>query len=136
MIAVLVAAAVDAPQCSSVPLKQMIANYAELIHKQDSDAIAHLFGTDGEIDNPGASPIRGETAVKVLLSGFKGAVVTSETMTVEKIEAVGNAWHATGRFHQAGRTADAKDYDVSGRFDSDWTCGPDGWRVRRMATGK
>jgi ketosteroid isomerase-like protein len=136
MFALVVAAAVDAPQCSSVPLKEMIANYAELIHKQDSAAIAHLFGTDGEIDNPGAKPIRGETAVKALLSGFKGAVVTSETMTVDKIDGAGKAWHVTGRFHQTGRTPEAKDYDVSGSFDSNWTCGPDGWRIERMATGK
>ena len=132
----LAAAAVSSAQCSGVPLERMIGNYAELIHKQDSAAIAHLFGTDGEIDNPGAKPIRGEAAVRALLSGFKGAVVSSESMTVEQIGRDEKAWRVTGRFHQTGRTPEAKDYDVSGSFDSDWTCSSHGWRVRRMATGK
>lgn len=137
MIAIfLAAAAANAPQCTGVPLKRMIVDYAELIRKQDSAAIAHLFGSDGEIDNPGAEPIRGETAVHALLSGFTGAVVSSESMTVGKIGRDGKVWRVTGRYHQTGRTPDAKDYDVSGSFDSDWTCSPHGWRVRRMATGK
>ncbi len=137
MIAILLAAAaVTPPQCLRVPLNRMIADYARLIRKQDSAAIAHLFGTDGEIDNPGAKPIRGETAVKTLLSGFKGAVVFSEAMSIGTIDRAGKAWRVTGHFHQTGRTPEAKDYDVSGSFDSDWTCSPAGWRVRRMATGK
>ena len=87
MIAIVLAAAsVSGPQCSGVPLKQMIADYAELTRKQDAPAIAHLFGTDGVVDNPGAKPIRGETAIDALLSGFEDFVVTSETMTVEKMD--------------------------------------------------
>jgi ketosteroid isomerase-like protein len=137
MIAIFLAAAsVSGPQCSGVPLKQMIADYAELTRKQDAPAIAHLFGTDGIVDNPGAKPIRGETAIDALLSGFKGFVVTSETMTVEEMNQHARAWHVTGRFHQTGRTPKAKDYDVSGSFDSSWACGRDGWQVQRMATGK
>jgi ketosteroid isomerase-like protein len=114
----------------------MIADYAEFTRKQDAGAIAHLFGSDGVVDNPGAKPIRGETAIRALLSGFKGFVVTSETMTVEKIERDDNAWRVIGRFHQTGRTPEPKGYDVSGSFDSNWTCGSQGWRVQRMAAGK
>lgn len=137
MILILLAAnSHTAPQCLGIPLKTMIADYAELIHEQDSASIARLFGKDGEIDNPGAKPIVGESAVKAMLSGFKGAVVSSEAMTVEKIDRVGKRWQVTGRFHQTGRTPDAKDYNVAGSFDSDWSCSTGGWRIRRMATGR
>jgi hypothetical protein len=38
---------------------QMVEAYASLIKHQDSGAIAHLFGPDGYIDNPGEKPVRG-----------------------------------------------------------------------------
>ena len=136
IVIILAAAAAGPPQCSGVSLNHMIADYAELTRRQDSAAIAHLFGSDGVVDNAGAKPIRGETAIRALLSGFKGFVVNSETMTVETIDVDGKAWRVTGRFHQTGRTPEPKDYDVSGTFDSNWTCSPHGWRLQRMATGK
>jgi ketosteroid isomerase-like protein len=136
IVAFAIAAAAAAPQCGGVPLDGMIDHYASLVQHQDSASIAHLFGTDGVIDNPGMKLIRGEPAILAFLSSFKGGVVKSEAMTVADVERDGSDWRVTGRFHQTGRTPDGKDYDVSGSFDSTWDCGADGWRVRRMATGK
>jgi ketosteroid isomerase-like protein len=137
MLLIALAVAANPPQCAGVPIRQMVDQYAALILRQDGAGIAHLFGADGEIDNPGAAPIVGETAIRTLLSSFKGAVVKSEALTVADVAAAdGDAWRVTGRFHQTGTTPDAKAYDVAGSFDSVWTCSADGWRVRRMATGK
>jgi ketosteroid isomerase-like protein len=132
----LIALAAAAAQCHGVPLAHMIADYAELQQQQKTDSIAHLFGSDGVIDNPGSAPIRGEAAIRAMLGGFKGYVVTSNSLTLDTVAADGSGWRATGHFHQTGRTPEPKDYDVSGSFDSVWDCSPDGWRVRRMATGK
>lgn len=125
------------PECQATPLPRMIDQYAAMIRRQDSAAIAHLFGPDGAIENPGAQPIKGEAAILAMLSGFKGAVVKSETLAVENILAAdGGDWRVTGKFHQTGATPAGKDYDVGGTFDSTWSCTADGWRARRMATGK
>jgi ketosteroid isomerase-like protein len=136
MMIIFAAAAAANPQCKGVPITSAVANYATLIRKQDSPSIAHLFGKDGVIDNPGAAPIRGETAILTMLSSFKGAVVKSEDLTIADLEAQADNWRVTGRFHQSGLTPAGKDYDVTGSFDSTWACAPEGWRVRRMATGK
>jgi ketosteroid isomerase-like protein len=136
MMILALAAASSTPQCDGMPIGRMVATYAEKIREQDSASIAHLFGTDGFIDNPGAAPIRGEAAIFKFLSSFKGAVVKSEKMAVGDIAPDGVDWHVTGRFAQTGTTPAGKDYDVAGSFDSTWTCTSDGWRVKRMATGK
>ena len=137
MVFVLALTAVAAiPECQATPLPRMIDQYTAMIRRQDSAAIAHLFGAEGVIDNPGAAPIRGEAAILKLLSSFKGAVVKSETLSVDNILAGDGDWRVTGRFHQTGTTPAGKDYDVGGSFDSIWTCTVEGWRVRRMATGK
>ena len=136
MLLMLAAASMPAPECRGAPISAMIARYADLQQRQEVDEIAHLFGIDGVVENPGAAPIKGEKAVKALLTGFKGFVVTSDTLTIGDVTAVGNNWRVAGHFHQTGRTPEPKDYDVSGRFDSLWNCSADGWRVRRMATGK
>lgn len=136
LIAIALAGAAPPPQCRGLTMPRMIERYAGLIRHQQSGPIARLFGADGEIDNPGAAPIRGEAAIARLLGSFKGAVVKSETMTIGAIAAEGRDWRVQGHFHQAGRTPEGKDYDVSGSFDSTWTCTPEGWRVHRMATGK
>lgn len=130
------AAVASSPQCDAVPIAEMINSYAGMIRRQDSAAIAHLFGSDGFIDNPGAAPVRGEAAIFKFLSSFKGAVVKSESMTVDDVAADSADWRVTGRFAQTGTTPAGKDYDVGGSFDSTWTCTGDGWRVKRMATGK
>ena len=129
-------AAAAAAECNGVPLARSIDDYAELIRRQDSAAIARQFGADGEIDNPGAAPIKGEAAIRTFLASFKGAVVKSEAMTIRDISLADKDWHVVGSFHQTGRTPEGKDYDVSGSFDSTWTCTDAGWRVRHMATGK
>jgi ketosteroid isomerase-like protein len=129
-------AATTTPQCNAVPIIRMIADYAMLQQHQDGAAIAHLFGSDGVVENPGAAPIRGEAAIKALLAGFKGFVVTANSLTIDDVAADTGGWRVIGRFHQTGRTPEPKDYDVSGSFDSSWACSADGWRVRRMATGK
>jgi len=136
MLTMLAAAAAATPMCGQVPLPKMIDSYAAMILHQDNAGIARLFGADGVIENPGAAPIRGEAAIARMLSSFKGVAVKSETLTVGDVVADAEGWRVTGKFHQTGRTPDGKDYDVGGSFDSSWTCGPDGWRVRRMATGK
>jgi len=129
-------ASAAAPECHGVPVQGMVDRYAALIRKQDSASIAHLFGEDGTVDNPGAPPLRGEKAIRTFLSSFHGAVVKSEAMTVSGVRADGPGWRLEGRFHQTGRTPEGKDYDVAGSFDSTWTCTAQGWRVKRMATGK
>lgn len=136
MMLLAMAAASANPQCHGMPIAGMVQDYAGLIHKQDSPAIAHLFGKDGIIDNPGANPIRGEAAILAMLSSFKGAVVKTEDLTIADVNADSKDWRVTGRFHQAGLTPAGKDYDVGGSFDSTWTCSAEGWRIRRMATGK
>lgn len=136
MVMLALAAASASPQCGSVPISQMVDSYAALIRAQDSAAIAHLFRDDGIIDNPGAAPIRGESAIRAFLSGFKGAVVNSETMAVANVQAGAGDWRVTGRFHQTGVTPEGKNYDVTGSFDSAWACDSSGWRLKRMATGK
>ena len=135
-LALAASATVPAAQCQQIPIGPMIETYAGMIKRQDSAAIAHLFGTDGFIDNPGQAPIRGETAILRFLSAFKGAVVKSEAMTIGDVAADGADWHVTGHFTQTGTTPAGKDYNAGGSFDSTWTCTRDGWRVKRMATGK
>ena len=136
MILMIVAAASQAPQCGQEPLPAAIEAYGKLIQRQDSAAIAHLFGSDGVVDNPGAAPIRGEAASGKFLGSFKGAVVKSEALDVAGMKGAGADWLVTGRFHQTGLTPEGKDYDVAGSFDSTWSCSADGWRIRRMSTGK
>lgn len=136
MIAAWAAMAASEPQCGAVPLPAMVEHYSTLILHQDSGQIAKLFGEDGEIDNPGAAPIRGEKAIAAMLGSFKGAVVNSEAMTVAEVAADGGGWRVNGRFHQTGRAPGGRDYDVTGSFDSTWVCARDGWQIRRMATGR
>jgi ketosteroid isomerase-like protein len=136
MVLILAAAGVvAAPECRHVPMTQMIARYGELQKVQDVDAIARLFGKDGEVVNPGSAPVRGAAAVRAFLGGFKGFTVLTNDLTVSNIDKAGADWHVAGRFHQTGSTPDGKSYDVTGTFDSSWVCTGDGWRVRRMATG-
>lgn len=129
-------AALAAPQCHSVPIERMIADYAMMQQRQETAHIAPLFGPAGMIDNAGSAPIKGETAVAAFLAGFKGYVVTSNELRVEKVIRVAQGWQATGRFHQTGHTPDKTGYDVNGSFDSTWSCSAAGWRILRMATGK
>ena len=129
-------AAVPTPECQGVPIRNMIARYAALQKSQDVDGIARLFGSNGVVDNPGAKPVRGAAAIRAFLGGFHGFDVTSNELTVGNVAKADDGWHVTGRFHQTGSTPDAKSYDVTGSFDSSWTCAAGGWQVRRMATGK
>jgi ketosteroid isomerase-like protein len=130
------AAAGPTPQCDRVPIRAMITRYADLQKAQDIDSIARLFGTNGVVDNPGAKPVQGAAAVRAFLDGFHGFTVSSNELTVDKLVQAGHEWHVVGRFHQTGSTPDGKPYDVNGSFDSTWACGPGGWQVQRMATGK
>jgi len=134
-LAITASAAASPAQCREIPIGEMVETYAGLIQHQDSGAIAHLFGTNGYIANPGQEPVRGEVAILKLLSSFKSAVVKSETMTIASVDRVNANWRVTGHFQQAGTTPQGKDYDVGGSFDSIWTCTADGWRIGRMATG-
>ena len=132
----LIVAAIANPICAGVPLEGMVARYADLQRKQDVPAIAHLFGSDGEVVNSGAPTIRGEVAVLAFLSGFKGFGVSANRLDVDKVVASGDAWRVLGRFSQQGHTPDGKSYNAHGSFDSIWVCGASGWGVRRMETGK
>jgi ketosteroid isomerase-like protein len=137
MVPILAAAAVlAAPECRHVPMTRMIVRYGELQKAQDVDAIARLFGSDGEVVNPEAAPVRGAAAIRAFLGGFKGFTVLTNDLTVSNFDRAGADWRVTGRFHQTGSTPDGKSYDVTGTFVSSWLCTGDGWRVRRMATGK
>lgn len=136
MMAIIMFAAATVAECKHVPIERMVERYASMVRHQQGASIAKLFGADGEIDNPGTEPIRGETAIRKLLDSFKGAVVNSEVLTIADVDRDEDDWRVKGHFHQTGRTPAGKDYDVNGSFDSTWMCGADGWRVRRMATGK
>ena len=122
--------------CGDIPIRRMISNYSRLVAAQDSPAIAHLFGTEGEIVNPGAPPIKGEAAVAKLLESFKGYKVTSERMTVAAVTRSGSDWRVTGHFSQHGRDPKGKPFFAHGSFDGNWKCTGSGWRIQRMQTGK
>ena len=135
LIALTLAAATDAtaPQCRGVTLSAMVADYAGLLRTQSADQIARLYRTDGTIVNPGAPPIRGEAAVRALLSGIKGVTVHQARMDVDIVAPASAGWQVTGRFSQNG-VANGKDFSARGHFDSQWECDGQGWRIRRMAT--
>ena len=128
--------AAHAPACATTRLDQMIAQYAELQRRQDVAAIARLYGADGEVINPGRPPVRGETAVRAFISGFRGFEVTFNQLIADAITVHESVWQVTGHFHQVGRTPTGAAYDVTGHFLSRWRCSPEGWRVARMETSQ
>lgn len=122
-----------APECRGVTLASMVSDYAGLLRDQSTDRIAKLYRNEGVIENPGSQPVRGESAVRALLSGFKGVVLHEATLDVASIVKAPQGWEVTGRFNQRG-VANGKDFAVSGHFDSVWDCDDDGWLILRMAT--
>jgi ketosteroid isomerase-like protein len=110
-------------------------HYCELLRAMDHTGIAAMFAPDGEVDNPGAAPIRGPAAIDAFLQGFSDYHVLAYTTEAVRILVHGDTAELTGIFHQRVRVPQGEVIEVSGRLEAHWVrAGKGGWLVQRMAT--
>jgi ketosteroid isomerase-like protein len=101
----------------------------------DHAAIAAMYTRDGEMAAEGAPTIRGPSAIKAHLEGFKDFHVLSETLTTDSINVEGNTARVVGTYHQRVRVPAGDTIVAFGQYTADWLRDAGGqWRVRRMAT--
>jgi ketosteroid isomerase-like protein len=128
--------AASASAGSGAGVEAAFGHYCDLLRAMDHAGIAAMFAADGEVDNPGAAPIRGPAAIDGFLQGFSDYHVLSYTTEEVRTVVHGEAAQTTAIFHQRVRVPQGNVVEVSGRLEAHWVrTGKDGWRVQRMATG-
>jgi len=124
-----------APATPEQDVQAALAHYADLVQKMDSPGIAAMFAPDGEIVNPGQTPVHGPAAIEAFLKQFEGFKVLSETMTADTTTVTGASAVQTGSYRQTVRTPDGQTLNVSGGFEAEWIRDAAGvWRLRRLGT--
>ena len=114
-----------------------LQHYADLLRAMDDHGIAQSFTDDGEVVNPGQTPVRGPEAIEQFIRQFDGYHVLEYEIHAQKTTVSGQTAAQNGRFRQRVKTPDGQTLDVKGLFQADWVQSPGGaWRIRRMATSR
>jgi ketosteroid isomerase-like protein len=112
-----------------------LERYADLLRRMDSAGIAALFAPEGEIENPGADPIRGPAAILAFLETFKDFHVESYDLDLQSTVVNGRSATQSGTYRQRVRVPAGAVIEVHGRFTAEWVEVSEGqWRILRMGT--
>ena len=128
-------AVVHAQPSPEAAVEAALQHYADLLRAMDSHGIARSFTDDGEVVNPGQTPVRGPEAIEKFIRQFDAYHVLEYEIHAEKTTVSGQTASQSGRFRQRVTTPEGRTLDVRGSFQADWIRGSGGvWRIRRMST--
>jgi ketosteroid isomerase-like protein len=113
-----------------------LQRYADLLRAMDDHAIAQSFTSDGEVVNPGQTPVVGPAAIERFIRQFDGYHVLEYEIRAERTAVTGQTAVQNGRFRQKVRTPEGRTLDVNGLFQAEWIRETDGWKIRRMSTSR
>ena len=114
---------------------QRLAQYAELLQRQDSSAIAGMFEPAGSMAHQGQSPILGRAAIQAFLESFASYKVLSHKMQVTSAVAQGHTVQQTGTYAQSVLAPDGRTLQVGGTFTVIWQQEQDGqWLIQSLRT--
>ncbi len=135
MIALLLAAAAEAPLCHGAGLDRAVARYALTAKAMNPRRTARLYTIDGVLVGPKGEPISGPVEIEAFLAGFGGYKLGEQVMTIDATSAAeGGGWRTDGVYRQRGNDPKGAAFEAGGRFRAEWRCTKAGWRVARMQT--
>lgn len=112
-----------------------LARYERLTLDMDHAGIAGLFSPEGEIANPGTTPIHGREAIRRFLEGFSDYHVIENRLVADSLRLAGDLVFQSGTYDQRVRVPKGDTLQVRGRFDATWVrTDSSGWRILRMGT--
>lgn len=109
-------------------------HYIALIKRVNSDSLASLYTTDGELLEPGMAALNGREAIRAFLAPFDGKTVVDTVYSrTEALEVHGTVGYLWGSYHQVARMPPQPAGTYDGRFVAKWQLEPDGhWRLARL----
>ena len=114
---------------------QRLAQYSELLQRQDSSAIAGMFEPAGSMAHLGQSPIVGRAAIQAFLESFASYKVLSHKMQITSAVAQGHTVQQTGMYAQSVLTPEGRTLRVGGKFTAVWQQEQDGqWLIQSLRT--
>ncbi|HUI30488.1 MAG TPA: nuclear transport factor 2 family protein [Candidatus Acidoferrales bacterium] len=115
----------------AVRLKGALQRYQDLILHMDNDGIADLFAEQGELDNPGESPIQGRESIRKFLKSFTEYKVVEESLDADSTAVAGASATQIVRYHQKVTVPSGKTVEVSGRMKINWIEKGGRWLILR-----
>jgi uncharacterized protein (TIGR02246 family) len=128
-------ASASAPSTRSYDaLAAATAHYAALLRSAQPESVATSFTLDGELILPGASPLRGRTAIARFLAPLaKTTTVVSVEMRPDSQRIAGTSAQQGGRYVQVAGPRGKPAQTYRGTYDALWRLDADGrWRFVRL----
>ena len=120
---------------SEAVASQRLAQYAELLQRQDPSAVAAMFEPAGSMAHQGQSPIVGRAAIQAFLESFASYKVLSHKMQLTSAVAQGHTVQQTGTYAQSVLTPEGRTLRVGGTFTAVWQQEQDGqWLIQSLRT--
>jgi uncharacterized protein (TIGR02246 family) len=118
-------------------LQAEMQQYDQFVLKMDSQRIAGLFASDGEMVNAGRVTARGPENIRKYLMSFDGQVqVQTNASQIDSLQVTGDTAVMKGTYSQKALVLATKQVvQVSGHFQAEWKRQPNGtWLIERMST--
>ena len=123
------------PESSEAVVALRLAQYAELLQRQDSSAVAAMFEPSGSMAHEGQAPIVGRVAIQAFLESFASYKVLAHKMQLTSAVAHDRAVEQIGRYTQSVVTPEGGTVQVSGTFVAVWRHEQRGqWLIESMRT--
>ena len=120
---------------SEAVASQRLAQYAELLRRQDSSAIAAMFEPAGSMAHQGQRPVVGRADIQAFLKSFSNYKVLAYEMQLTSAVAQAHSVQQTGTYAQSVLTPEGRTLQVRGTFTVVWLQGQDGqWLIQSMRT--
>ena len=136
---VLLSAACALPSTASVSsetaVARRLAQYVDLLRRQDSSAIADMFEPAGAMSHEGQRPIVGREAIRALLDSFASYKVLAHRMQVTSAVRKATRSGRLARMRSLFVDPEGRTLQVGGMFTAVWQQEDDGqWLIQSMRT--
>jgi ketosteroid isomerase-like protein len=118
-------------------VKAAMRRYSQYVKDMNSEGIAALFTSDGELIDAGKLIAQSPASIRKFLGSFEGAVRVEENInTIDSVTVTGATAVLVGTYRQKVlMLADNRPVQVQGKFEVEWSRQPDGqWLIHRMRT--
>ena len=123
------------PSSPELVVSQRLAQYVELLRRQDAAALSGMFEPSGFMAHQGQPPVVGPAAIRAFLESFASYKVLSHQMQVSSVVARGTTVEQAGTYAQAVLTPEGRTLQVAGKLNAVWHQEPGGaWFIQGMLT--
>jgi ketosteroid isomerase-like protein len=129
------ATSVSAPEAAEAAVARRLAQYVELLRRQDAPGVAAMFEPSGSMAHQGQPPVVGRRTIQAFLESFASYKVLAHQMQVASVVAQQRTVQQSGTFAQTVVTTEGRTVQVGGTFVVVWRHRMGGqWLIQNLRT--